>query len=243
MTKSKAFRTTVFIILLIFAAGFTFRFISLYNKKYTAEDFKIKVIKSESDKNANGIDDYTDLYLGAKYYVSLSPKYKSEYLMTNKGYPAESLPDGTLVPSDTGVCTDVIWYAFYYAGFSLKDMVDKDIAENTHLYSRTNGTPDTFIDFRRVANLKVFFKRYAIELTTDPRKIEEWQPGDIVIYSNPDHIAIISDERDFFGRPYIIHHGGRSPYISKFRKKDIVAHYRFDYSYYLEKLNEYSGSN
>lgn len=241
MTKRKCiFRVVLTLVSAVLALLLMLQIGLRYNKRYTASDFDITVVKSKTDKNNNGIDDFTDILLGAKEYVSLSPKYKSEYLMTNKGYPAESLPDGTLVPSDTGVCTDVIWYAFYHAGYYLKDMVDADIAANTELYPRTSGKPDTYIDFRRVANLKIFFKRYAIELTTNPRKIEEWQPGDIIIFKNPDHIAIVSDERDFFGRPYIIHHGGNSPYISKFRKKDIVGHYRFDYSLYLEKLNEYN---
>lgn len=36
--------------------------------------------------------------------------------------------------------------------------IDADIAENTGLYPRAQGTPDPNIDFRRVPNLRVFFE-------------------------------------------------------------------------------------
>jgi len=61
-------------------------------------------------------------------------------------------------------------------------MVDKDIKENIGLYPNTAGKRDPNIDFRRVPNLKVFFERYAVSLTLDSTKIEQWQPGDIVTY-------------------------------------------------------------
>ncbi|MBR4073205.1 MAG: DUF1287 domain-containing protein, partial [Clostridia bacterium] len=38
----------------------------LPRKKYQAEDFDIKVIKSNIDFNNNGIDDYTDILTGAR---------------------------------------------------------------------------------------------------------------------------------------------------------------------------------
>lgn len=174
---------------------------------FYAEDFGITVIKSKKDYNNNGIDDYTDILLGAKEEAKKAPKYKNAYYAG--GYP----------PEDEGVCTDVIWRAFKNAGYSLKDMVDEDIKKNVKEYPRVEGTPDTNIDFRRVGNLKTFFERNGSSLTTDLTKIEEWQPGDIVTFGIS-HIGIISDKRNEKGIPYLIHNGGQP-----LREEDILEVY------------------
>ena len=190
---------------------------------YYAEDFQIDVIYSLHDENQNGIDDYTDIMLGARKDAMNKPKYVADSY-TIGGYPAD----------DIGVCTDVIWRAFKNAGYSLKEMVDQDIAQNTHLYPATNGVPDPNIDFRRVRNLKVFFDRHAKILTNNIDKISEWQPGDIVIFGkNYSHIGIISDKRNRKGIPYLIHNSGQPN-----REEDILeililfepitGHYRFE---------------
>lgn len=112
-------------------------------------------------------------------------------------------------------------------------MVDKDIEDNVELYPRVEGFPDRNIDFRRVPNLKVFFDRYAEALTLDPYEIEEWQPGDIVIFGEQYvHIAIISDKRNKDGVPYIIHNGGQPVREENMLVKytlwqPITGHYRF----------------
>jgi len=190
--------------------------IPLKQEYYTAEDFGIKTVKSKVDFNKNGVDDYTDILLGARKDAENMPKYDGSYFAG--GYP----------PDNRGVCTDVIWRAFKNAGYSLKDMLDKDIKENTGLYPRITGKPDTNIDFRRVPNLKIYFERHAISLTLDTAKIDQWQPGDIVTYGS-NHIAIVSDRRDKAGLPYIIHNAGqplREEDALKCRK--ISGHFRFD---------------
>lgn len=184
---------------------------------YYAKDFGIKVVISETDYNNNGIDDYTDILLGAKMDAKNKPKYKSQYYAG--GYP----------PENEGVCTDLVWRALLNAGYSLKDLVDADIAANIEEYPRVNSKPDTNIDFRRVPNLKVFFERNVTSLTLDPNKIEEWQPGDIVVYETK-HIAIISDKRNKNGVPYILHNGGqRKREEDALTNLEISGHYRFDY--------------
>ena len=60
-------------------------------------------------------------------------------------------------------------------------MVDEDIENNIEKYPRVQGRQDKNIDFRRVPNLKVYFERNQEVLTTDLNKMEEWQPGDIVV--------------------------------------------------------------
>ena len=163
---------------------------------YYAKDFRIEVLKSKKDEDGDGIDDYTDILEGAKLEAERKPRYKSEYYVG--GYP----------PDDEGVCTDVIWRALKNAGYSLKEMVDEDIKKNVEKYPRVEGKPDPNIDFRRVPNLKVYFQRNHISLTTDLNKIEEWQPGDIVAFGKS-HIGIISDKRNKKGIPFLLHNGGQ----------------------------------
>lgn len=187
-------------------------------KYYKAEDFGIKTVTSPVDFNENGVDDYTDFMLGARKDILNRPQYDPSYF--EGGYP----------PDNAGVCTDVVWRAFRNAGYSLKDMLDADIAENTALYPRVQGKPDPNIDFRRVPNLKVFLERYAVLLTLDPDKVEEWQPGDIVTYATR-HIAVVSDKRNKFGVPYIIHNGGQPVFEEDALTRDFISgHYRFDAS-------------
>ena len=164
--------------------------------EYYAKDFGIEVLKSKKDKDDDGIDYYTDILEGAKLEAERKPRYKSEYYVG--GYP----------PDDEGVCTDVIWRALKNAGYSLKEMVDEDIKKNVEKYPRVEGKPDPNIDFRRVPNLKVYFERNQISLTTDLNKIEEWQPGDIVAFGKS-HIGIISDKRNKKGIPFLLHNGGQ----------------------------------
>ena len=195
----------VFILICVSLIGFL-----LFKKNktaYYAKDFNIKTLISKTDYDNDGIDDYTDILQGAKIEAEKKPVYKSEYY--SGGYP----PDGE------GVCTDVIWRALKNAGYSLKDMVDEDIKNNTNKYPRVNGKPDPNIDFRRVPNLKVYFERNQLVLTTDLTKIEEWQPGDIVAFGNS-HIGIISDKRNERGVPYLIHNGGQP-----IREEDILELY------------------
>jgi len=186
-------------------------------KTYSAEDFQITVIKSGADYDADGTDDYTDILLGARRDAENCPKYDGGYY--EGGYPPENI----------GVCTDVIWRSFKNAGYSLRDMVDSDILENPEDYPDADP-PDSNIDFRRVRNLKVFFEKYAENLTLDPQDIEQWQPGDIVTFEDR-HIGIVSDKRNAEGVAYIIHNGGQpnrdEDYLSR-TNMEISGHFRFN---------------
>lgn len=191
-------------------------------EKYTAEDFGIDTTQSPMDYNGNGIDDYTDILLGARKDAENHPKYDGSYHAG--GYP----------PDNIGVCTDVVWRAFKNAGYSLRDMMDKDIRTRSEAYPKITK-PDKNIDFRRVRNLRIFFDTYAIALTLDINETDQWQPGDIVIFGEDKHIGIISDKRNKYGQPYVIHNGGQrnreEDYLSRSR---VTGHYRFD----ATKINE-----
>lgn len=189
----------------------------LQGRKYTSSEFEINEIQSEIDYNNNGVDDYTDILNGAKIDAENKPKYKSEYYAG--GYP----------PDNVGVCSDVIWRAFKNAGYSLKDMIDKDIENNRDDYDIE--IVDRNIDFRRVVNLRVFFDKYATTLTNDINDIDEWMPGDIVIFGNNKHIGIVSNYRNSSGISYIIHNGGQPVREENYLvRAKVTKHYRFDAS-------------
>lgn len=154
------------------------------------------------DQDGDGLDDLKDITAGGKEEVKRKPHYHSAYYQG--GFP----------PDTEGVCTDVVWRAFRDAGYNLKAMVDEDIRNNLTLYPRVNGKPDPNIDFRRVSNLIVFFRRHGLELTKeiipgDKDNLYLWQAGDIVTFDFPhEHIAIISDKRRPDGVPYLLHNSG-----------------------------------
>lgn len=224
MPKKKFFAVFITAVLSIFIIAMIAKQLNIFpSKTYTANDFNITTIKSSVDFNENGIDDYTDILLGAIADAQNHPQYDSRYWDT--GYP----------PDNIGVCTDVIWRAFKNAGYCLRYMVDKDIRSRPEAYPNIK-TPDDKIDFRRVKNLNVFFDKYAVSLTVDPYDISAWQPGDIVVFNEFKHIGIVSDKRDKNGLPYIIHNAGQAnreePLSSILRSKDTVLskHWRFDAS-------------
>lgn len=219
--RHKIFFAIVIFVVLAVSLPFIFIFYQQHKPYYTAEDFGLVTIYSHVDANKNGVDDYTDILLGARADALANPTYDGRYW--DNGYP----------PDNIGVCTDVIWRAFKNAGYNLRAMVDHDIDisndEDYHI-----EYPDSNIDFRRVGNLEVFFSKYAINLTLEIDQIEEWQPGDIVVF-NHKHIGIISDRRNKDGEPYVIHNSGQplreEDVLQKRNKLDpISGHFRWDAS-------------
>jgi uncharacterized protein YijF (DUF1287 family) len=202
----------LFIILLIESL---YQFNYIPHKKYTNSDFGILRIISSVDKDRDGIEDYEDILLSVKDYIKTKPKYKSKYYET--GYPNDEF----------GVCTDVVAFGLKGAGYDLMELVYQDKKDHPEEYP--NDPLDKNIDFRRVKNLKVYFKRNAVAVTNDINKFNEWQAGDIVIFQN--HIGIVSDQRNKKGIPFIIHNA--NPYqrdyeedILEQREKEIVGHYK-----------------
>ena len=204
----------ILLIVIIIVVLILYRYNYIPHKKYTNEYFNIEQYKSKIDKDKDGIDDQTDILNNTREYIKTKPKYKSKYYET--GYPND----------EYGVCTDVVGIALKNAGYDLMELVNEDIKNNKEKYDIE--VIEKNIDFRRVKNLKIFFKNNSINLTTDINKIEEWQGGDIIIFKN--HIGIVSNKRNKKGIPFIIHN--QSPYQSNYEediletRNDIVGHYR-----------------
>ncbi len=206
----------LFAVLLVFAgAGLLYRFGVIPHKKYDNAHFGIDTYHSPTDRDRDGIDDQSDILAGAYAYVATGPLYKSRYY--EGGYPDDGY----------GVCTDVVARALLSAGYDLQVLVDADRHSNPDGY-RADEDPDPNIDFRRVRNLLVYFRHTAVSLTTDPRKIGEWQGGDIVVF--PGHIGIVSDHRNYKGIPFVIHHGrpGQKEYEEDVLEQygEIIGHFR-----------------
>ena len=184
------------------------------HKMYSNEYFNIQTYTSNIDKDNDGIDDQTDILNNVREYIATDPKYQSKYYAS--GYPDD----------EYGVCTDVVAFGLKGAGYDLMELVNEDIRNNNDDYNI--DIIDKNIDFRRVQNLKVYFKNNAISLTTNIYDIENWQGGDIVIFQN--HIGIVSNNRNKNGVTFIIHHANP---LQKYyeedileSRNDIIGHYR-----------------
>lgn len=187
----------------------------------TGTSVQVDNIVSPVDFNGNGVDDYSDIVAGARADAEAMPTYDDSYYVG--GYP----------PDDRGACTDLVWRAFRRAGYSLKDMVDADVAAHPEHYPSI-GAPDPNIDFRRAGTLDGFFSAYGQSLTLDVNDVEQWQPGDIVIFENGVHVGIVSNKRDERGIPLLLHNNRQrqreEDYLSRGKRYAITGHYRFDAS-------------
>lgn len=182
---------------------------------YTAADFNIETVPSGNDADGDGLDDSSDLVQGARAYLQTKPAFHPAFY--KGGYP----------PRGVGMSADVIIEAFDAAGYSLKQLIDEDIARDPSAYPAVNGRPNPDVDFRRTRNLHAFFEQHAQSLTVDSADIEQWQPGDIVVFSG--HVALVSDKRNQRGDPYILHLGGQ-PVTEEdaLTRYEIIGHYRWD---------------
>lgn len=183
--------------------------------RYDNSYFGIETYKSNVDKDNDGIDDQTDILNNVRDYIATKPQYASKYYAG--GYPDDGY----------GVCTDVVAFGFRGAGYDLRELVNEDIKNNPEKYNIK--VRDKNIDYRRVRNLFTYLEGNSINLSTDIKNIDEWQGGDIVVFST--HIGIVSDKRNKKGIPYVIHH--ERPYQEEYeedilgsRKNDIKGHFR-----------------
>jgi uncharacterized protein len=141
-------------------------------------------------------------------------------------------PNGD-VPSDKGVCTDVVIRAYRKLGIDLQKEVHEDMKANFTKYPKNWGLsrPDKNIDHRRVPNLMTFFSRHGIvkPITTNAK---DYVPGDIVCWSlggGLTHIGIVSQKKSADGqRHLIVHNIGNGQVVEDcLFKFKIIGHYRY----------------
>ena len=141
-------------------------------------------------------------------------------------------PNGD-VPSDRGVCTDVVIRANRKLGIDLQQKVHEDMKANFNLYPKIWGLKrtDTNIDHRRVPNLMIFFSRHGVKLNNSQNP-SDYHTGDLVTWDlggNTPHIGIVIDKRTSDSiRPLIVHNIGGGQEISDclFTYR-ITGHYRY----------------
>lgn len=168
-----------------------------------------------------------DLMNAALHRTTQTVRYHGAYIKI-------PYPNGD-VPSDTGVCTDVIIRSYRAIGIDLQKLVHEDMASHFKLYPSKRiwglNKPDTNIDHRRVPNLQVFFSRHGKTLTLSQNR-QDYSAGDIVTWilpGNLPHIGIVTDQRSkTSGNPLIVHNIGAGPNLDDMLfSYPITGHYRY----------------
>ena len=137
------------------------------------------------------------------------------------------------VPTDKGVCTDVVIRAYRKMGIDLQQEVHEDMRQNFQSYPKYWGlkTTDRNIDHRRVPNLMYFFSRKGMVLPIS-RNAADYRAGDIVCWQLPrgmKHIGLIVHQKSKDQqRPLVIHNIGSGQVIEDclFTFK-IIGHFRY----------------
>jgi len=141
-------------------------------------------------------------------------------------------PNGD-VPSDRGVCTDVVIRAYRKLGIDLQKEVHEDMKSNFSVYPKNWGlkTTDKNIDHRRVPNLMKFFERHNAKLSITDNSVD-YKPGDLVCWNLGGaitHIGIVVDKKSNDGKRNLIVHniGGGQVLADCLFEYKIIGHYRY----------------
>lgn len=148
-------------------------------------------------------------------------------------YVKLSYPGGD-VPSDRGVCTDVVIRALRAVGMDLQKLVHEDKRARPTAYRTYPGQTglDRNIDHRRCPNLIAFFRKHGTTLSsrTNGAHRASWQPGDIVFWkleSGRDHVGIVTDRKGPDGLPQVIHNLSKTVEEPVLANWKIVGHFRY----------------
>jgi len=140
-------------------------------------------------------------------------------------------PNGD-VPSETGVCSDVIVRAFRKAGIDLQKEVHEDMQRAWAEYPKRWGArgTDTSIDHRRVLNLTKYFERQGKSLPVTGDRAD-YLPGDVVAWELSDgieHIGIMTNLSSPTNKNYLVVHniGAGARVEDVLMSWKIIGHYR-----------------
>ncbi len=156
----------------------------------------------------------------------------NQQVVYDPSYFTISYPNGD-VPSNKGVCTDVVIRAYRKLGIDLQKEVHEDIKLNFNKYPKIWGLkkPNTNIDHRRVPNLMVFFARKGI-VKPISKTSSDYLPGDIVCWNLGGaitHIGLVVDKKSEDGLRYLIVHniGGGQVLADCLFSYKIIGHYSY----------------
>ena len=212
-------------------------------RKYTARKkpaYRKYTARKKSNYRKPSVRRITPNFSSASFARSLSNaavgrtrsrvRYDGRYV--NIGYPWGD------VPSNIGVCTDVVIRSYRRLGIDLQKAVHEDMS-NGGFYDYPNvkkwnlRAPDKNIDHRRVYNLQAFFRRHGAQLpiTHNPN---HYKPGDLVTWMvgpNLPHIGVVVEQRSKADprRHMIVHNIAHGPQMEDvlFRFR-ITGHYRYN---------------
>jgi uncharacterized protein YijF (DUF1287 family) len=157
----------------------------------------------------------------------------TQEVVYDPSYFSIGYPNGD-IPSNKGVCTDVVIRAYRKLGTDLQKEVHEDMKDNFSKYPKNWGlsSTDKNIDHRRVPNLMVFFSRHGMvkpmtNISTD------YVPGDIVCWnlgSGTTHIGLVVNKKSIDGRRYLIVHniGGGQVLADCLFDFKIIGHYSYE---------------
>ncbi len=180
------------------------------------------------DKNNNVSPFSRKLSNAALQRLQSRVRYDGKYV--NIAYPWGD------VPSNIGVCTDVVIRSYRKLGIDLQKEVHQDMSAAFNSYPNPRkwglSRPDTNIDHRRVYNLRQFFQRKGagLPVTRNPR---DYKPGDLVTWMvGPDlpHIGVVVDKpsRADPNRLMIVHNIAHGPQMEDVLFRfPITGHYRY----------------
>lgn len=211
--------------------------VSLLLPRYRVIDMDNIAVTSDAD--GDGINDQKDIMLGAKNQLEQPARN-----IFSEGVDEPNYYSGGDPPGEFALCTDIVARAFKEAGFDLGQLVNEDIKNNFEQYPLKKlwgqRFPDANIDYRRIQNLEVFFKRNAEGLISsfdpgDSVNLEMWLPGDVVFFdmdgNGPaDNIGIISDFTTRKGVPKIIYNYIDPGYTVEndiLGKSTVTGHFRY----------------
>ncbi len=169
----------------------------------------------------------------SRVVINAAVEQTRHVVMYDPTYTRIAYPGGD-VPSDRGVCTDVVIRAYRVAGIDLQKEVHEDMRRSFSSYPKLWGLKrtDTNIDHRRVPNLQTYFKRKgtALPVTRDPGS---YRPGDLVTWnltgSGVPHIGVVVDTKSTDGkRPMVVHNIGAGPQLEDVLFAwTVTGHYRY----------------
>lgn len=191
-----------------------------------------------SDADNDGINDQKDIMQGAENQLE-NPARTIRVEEGENNYFKNGDP-----PENLAISTDIIARAYLEAGFNLKDLVYEDIKDNfdqypiKEIWNRSFCDPN--IDYRRIQNLEIYFKRNAKILgisfnALDEKNLNSWLPGDVVFFDmdgngHSDNVGIISDNTTRSGIPKVVYNYIDPGYTVEndiLKEKVITGHYRF----------------